>query len=66
MEIDALSLRDGVVIWRRLEALGSCRGRLGYDDWRIDGKVDPAGTRTPNRLIWSQTRYRCAIAPLTV
>ena len=27
-------------------------------------KIDPRAIRTPNRLIWSQTRYRCAIEPL--
>ena len=27
-------------------------------------KSEARAIRTPNRLIWSQTRYRCAIAPL--
>ena len=27
-------------------------------------KNEARAIRTPNRLIWSQTRYRCAIAPL--
>ena len=31
----------------------------------IEGKTknEARAIRTPNRLIWSQTRYRCAIAP---
>ena len=32
--------------------------------WRSQTiKFEARAIRTPNRLIWSQTRYRCAIAP---
>ena len=31
-----------------------------------DFKNEPRAIRTPNLLIWSQTRYRCAMGPIAI
>jgi hypothetical protein len=37
--------------------------RTAYINACAHNKIEARAIRTPNRLIWSQTRYRCAIAP---
>ena len=33
---------------------------------KANAQNDPGGIRTPNRQIWSLTRYRCATEPMTL
>jgi hypothetical protein len=40
--------------------------RVSFENTSLSRKHEARAIRTPNRLIWSQTRYRCAIAPLGV
>ena len=51
--------------WSSKVARAKLRQQQQLQLTRTSRKLDPREIRTPNLLIWSQTRYRCAIEPMS-